>query len=177
MITEPYQTLWLIYVLHGSSCLLMQLFTYLVHIGYFSFSVWLDVLQDEACFLKIKDCIWEILENSAWNITQRHFRHEDRGHNLEHQKIIVLYYPSPAAYHPHLFTYIFYNPVMLWGTGQLNRHLWLIITLRPNSNHGSRRYVNPPVVSKKKSDFDILVFSVYWNNFYKTQLNIRSYAE
>lgn len=49
MIREAYQTLWLIYVLHGSSCLLMQLFTYLVHGDYFSFLhcdwIWKQIKQ------------------------------------------------------------------------------------------------------------------------------------
>lgn len=38
MITEAYHKLWLIYALHGSSCLLMQLFTYLVHMRIVLFS-------------------------------------------------------------------------------------------------------------------------------------------
>lgn len=49
MIRGAYQTLWLIYVLHGSSCLLMQLFTYLEHGGYLSFPhcdwIWKQIKQ------------------------------------------------------------------------------------------------------------------------------------
>lgn len=52
MIIELYQTLWLIYVKHGFSCLLMQLFTYLLHRVYLGFCflfslLWLDMKQDQ----------------------------------------------------------------------------------------------------------------------------------